>query len=136
MARPFAAAIGKGIALDRRRWSEALRTGAIFGVIVAATPIVGSAIGLAAARDVAQWDRWIAFVLLGGLGLRVLAFVDIDRVPVAAAIGFPTFGMVTIGVMFGRVLGSLAGRWAEVRGGLVLIGIGSGILYEHLSGAA
>ncbi|MEO7115847.1 MAG: manganese efflux pump, partial [Caldimonas sp.] len=65
-----------------------------------------------------------------------LAFVDIGIVPIAAAIGCATFVMVTIGVMVGRRLGSLAGRWAEVLGGLVLIAIGSGILYEHLRGAA
>jgi manganese efflux pump family protein len=174
----FAAAIGKGLALDRPRWSEALRTGAIFGVIEAATPIVGWAIGRAAASYVTQWDHWIAFVLLVGLGLHMiyaglranddddidarpvrhgfwslavtglatsidamavgvgLAFVDIGIVPIAAAIGCATFVMVTIGVMVGRMLGSLAGRWAEALGGLVLIAIGSGILYEHLSGAA
>ena len=173
----FAAAIGKGIALDRPRWSEALRTGAIFGAIEAATPIVGWAIGRAAAGYVTQWDHWIAFVLLVGLGLHMivaglrtsadepadrperhgfwvlaatgfatsidamavgvgLAFVDIGIVPIAAAIGCATFVMVTLGVMVGRMLGSIAGRWAEVLGGLVLIAIGSGILYEHLAGMA
>ncbi len=173
----FAAAIGKGIALDRPRWSEALRTGLIFGAIEAATPLVGWAIGRAAASYVTQWDHWIAFVLLVGLGLHMivnglrasadepadrperhglwnlavtglapsieamavgvgLAFVDIGIVPVPAAIGCATFVMVTIGAMLGRAIGSLVGRWAEVLGGLVLIAIGSGILYEHLSGAA
>ncbi len=43
----FAAAIGEGLALDRPRWSEALRTGAIFGAIEAVTPIVGWATGRA-----------------------------------------------------------------------------------------
>ena len=173
----FAAAIGKGIALSRPRWSEALRTGAIFGAIEAATPIVGWAIGRAAASYVTRWDHWIAFVLLVGLGLHMivaglrarddepadrperhgfwnlavtglatsidamavgvgLAFVDIGIVPVAAAIGCATFVMVTLGVMVGRVLGQLVGRWAEVAGGVVLIAIGSGILYEHLMGMA
>ena len=173
----FAAAIGKGIALHRPRWSEALRTGLIFGVIEAATPLVGWAIGHVAVDYVKAWDHWIAFVVLGVLGLRMiangwranddaplerpgrhgfwilaatgfatsidamavgvgLAFVDVGIVPVAAAIGFVTFVMVTVGVMVGRMLGRLAGRWAEAIGGVVLIAIGSGILYEHLTGAA
>jgi putative Mn2+ efflux pump MntP len=34
----FAAAIAKGAALQRPSWREALRTGAIFGVIEAITP--------------------------------------------------------------------------------------------------
>lgn len=169
----FAAAVGKGSALQKPRWSEALRTGAIFGVIEALTPIAGWALGYAASGYVKEWDHWIAFTLLTILGLRMvyaafqapdaeaekparhgfwllavtgfatsidamavgvgLAFLDVGILPVAAAIGLATFAMVTIGVMVGRVLGSIAGRWAEAVGGVLLIGIGSVILYEHLT---
>lgn len=169
----FAAAVGKGSALQKPRWSEALRTGAIFGVIEALTPIAGWALGYAASGYVKEWDHWIAFTLLTVLGLRMvyaafqapdaesekparhgfwllavtgfatsidamavgvgLAFLDVGILPVAAAIGLATFAMVTIGVMVGRVLGSIAGRWAEAVGGVLLIGIGSVILYEHLT---
>ena len=68
----FAAAIGKGIALDRPRWSEALRTGAIFGAIEAATPSSAGPSARAAASYVTQWDHWIAFVILGGLGVHMI----------------------------------------------------------------
>jgi putative Mn2+ efflux pump MntP len=170
----FAAAVGKGTALQKPRWSEALRTGAIFGVIEAITPIVGWALGYAASGYVKAWDHWIAFVLLGILGLRMLvgalrqpdanaeekptshgfwllavtgfatsidamavgvglAFLDVNIVPVAAAIGLATFAMVTLGVMVGRVLGHVAGRWAEAIGGVLLMGIGAVILFEHLT---
>jgi putative Mn2+ efflux pump MntP len=61
-----------------------------------------------------------------------LAFLDVSIATVALAIGFATFAMVTLGVMVGRVLGNIAGRWAEAIGGVLLIGIGSIILYEHL----
>jgi manganese efflux pump family protein len=61
-----------------------------------------------------------------------LAFLDIGILPVAAAIGVSTFVMVTIGVMLGRVLGAVAGKRAEIVGGIVLIGIGTAILVEHL----
>ena len=171
----FAAAVGKGSALRRPRWGEALRTGLIFGVIEAITPIVGWALGYSAADYVKSWDHWIAFTLLTLLGGRMivsafrssartvdekpashsfwvlamtgfatsidamavgvgLALVDINIFPIAAAIGSATFVMVTIGVMVGRVLGKLAGRWAEATGGVVLIGIGAVILYGHLAG--
>ncbi len=68
----FAAAIGKGTALHKPRWSEALRTGAIFGVIEALTPLLGWALGLAAVGFVKAWDHWIAFTLLGALGLHMI----------------------------------------------------------------
>ena len=171
----FAAAIGKGAALHRPRWSEALRTGAIFGSIEALTPVVGWALGSAAARLVTAWDHWIAFVVLAGLGSRMiwagtrdgvetiedearpsrhvfwllaltgfatsidamavgvgLAFIDVAIVPVAIAIGLTTFAMVTAGVMLGRVLGGVAGKRAEIVGGVLLIVIGALIVVQHL----
>ena len=173
----FAAAVGKGTALQKPRWSEALRTGAIFGVIEAITPLIGWALGYAAAEYVKVWDHWIAFVLLTLLGLRMvvaasrmpgldeaekptrhgfwllavtgfatsidamavgvgLAFLNVSIVPIAASIGLATFVMVTLGVMVGRLLGNIAGRWAEAIGGVLLIGIGAFILFEHLTAAA
>jgi putative Mn2+ efflux pump MntP len=170
----FAAAVGKGAALQKPRWSEALRTGSIFGVIEAITPVIGWALGLTAASYVKAWDHWIAFVLLGGLGLRMvysglkasrvqkgekltqhpfwllvmtgfatsidamavgvgLALINVNILPVAAAIGFTTFVAVTAGVMVGRTLGTVSGKWAEIAGGILLTGIGVAILVEHLS---
>lgn len=61
-----------------------------------------------------------------------LAFIDANIIVTAAAIGFATFTMVTIGVMLGRVLGLIVGKRSEIVGGFILIGIGSYILYEHL----
>lgn len=172
----FAVAIGKGAALHRPQIREALRTGAIFGVIEGLTPVVGWLLGRVAAPYVEAWDHWIAFVLLGVLGLRMikeslsgdadeeeekpnshsfwvlaitgfatsidamavgagLAFVDANIASTASAIGFCTFVMVTLGVMLGRGLGKLVGKRAELVGGIVLIAIGSMILYEHIGRA-
>jgi len=172
----FAVAIGKGAALQRPHLKEALRTGAIFGVIEGLTPLVGWALGQVAAPYVQAWDHWIAFTLLGLLGLRMmreslaasgededdkpsshafwllavtgfatsidamvvgasLALLDADIFTTAGAIGLATFVMVTLGVMLGRGLGRIVGKRAELIGGLVLIVIGSLILYEHTLGA-
>lgn len=169
----FAAAVCKGSVLHRPRLREAVRIGVIFGSIEAVTPLIGWLLGSVAANVVAAWDHWIAFGLLGILGVRMilaglandcesevpervrhsfwvlaitgfatsidslvvgvgLAFVDVHIVPVALAIGLTTFTMVTIGVMLGRVIGAVAGQRAEIVGGLILIGIGTGILYQDL----
>jgi putative Mn2+ efflux pump MntP len=61
-----------------------------------------------------------------------LAFIDVDIVFTAAAIGLATTLMVIIGFMLGRILGVVAGRSVEILGGVLLIGIGALILYEHL----
>jgi hypothetical protein len=61
-----------------------------------------------------------------------LAFLVLDILPIAAAIGFTTFVMVMVGVMVGQVLGVGTGKRTETLGGLLLIGIGTTILIEHL----
>ena len=65
-----------------------------------------------------------------------LAFVDVSIWVAAGAIGLCTFAMVTAGVLVGRALGTLIGRRAELAGGVILLLVGAGILYEHLSGTA
>lgn len=64
-----------------------------------------------------------------------LAFLEVPIMIVAAVIGLCTFVMVTLGVLLGSKLGELAGKRAEILGGLVLIVIGAAILYEHLGHA-
>ena len=68
----FAAALGKGAAMSRPRWSDALRVGLIFGVVEAITPIIGWSLGSVASRYIKAWDHWIAFGLLGILGLHMI----------------------------------------------------------------
>lgn len=68
----FAAAVSKGASLKRPKFSEAIRTGAIFGCIEAVTPLVGWALGSVAAPYVQAWDHWIAFTMLCALGLHMI----------------------------------------------------------------
>jgi len=65
-----AAAIGRG-AVHRPSPIQALRGGFVFGAIETVTPIVGWAVGLAAATVVAAIDHWIAFGLLGLIGAKM-----------------------------------------------------------------
>lgn len=66
-ADAFAAAIARGAA-TRPTFPEAIRGGLVFGSVEAITPILGWAVGLAAASFVGSIDHWIAFALLGGVG--------------------------------------------------------------------
>lgn len=63
-----------------------------------------------------------------GIGL---AFVEVNIWVAAVAIGLATMTMVTTGVLLGRVIGTAIGHKAEIIGGLVLIGVGAAILYDH-----
>lgn len=65
-----------------------------------------------------------------------LAVLDVEIVTACLVIGAVTTVVATGGVLLGRQAGPYLGRYAEVLGGVALIGIGSLILYQHLSGQA
>lgn len=62
-----------------------------------------------------------------------LAFLEVNIVIIAVAIGLATMAMSTTGMMAGRFLGSRLGRIVEIFGGLALVALGATILIEHLS---
>jgi len=51
----------------------------------------------------------------------------------AIVIGVVTATMTVVAMVLGNKIGQLLGKRMEVAGGLVLIGIGAKVLYEHLS---
>ena len=61
-----------------------------------------------------------------------LAFLDVNIWLTALAIGSATTLMAVIGIKLGGVVDSVIGKRAELFGGIVLIGIGTFILLEHL----
>jgi manganese efflux pump family protein len=171
----FAVSISKGATLHKPKFSEALRTGLIFGAIEALTPLIGWGLGMLASQFVLEWSHWIAFVLLVFLGGRMviegvrgnsdddaepqhrhgfwllvttaiatsldamavgvgLAFLQVNIIATALAIGCATLIMSTLGMMVGRFIGPLLGKRAEILGGIVLIGIGAQILWAHFAG--
>ena len=167
----FIAALGKGARAQRPGLGRALKTGAIFGTIEAITPLIGWAMGMAASAHVQAVDHWIAFALLGAVGLHMalqaltrqtgedpapasfwavvatacgtsidamavgvsLAFLDVNILFIALAIGLATMVMSATGMLTGRYLGRRFGQVIEGLGGLALIGLGSLILFEHLT---
>ena len=68
----FAASIGKGATLHKPKFSEAVRTGLIFGAIETLTPLVGWGLGMLASQFILEWNHWIAFILLVFLGGRMI----------------------------------------------------------------
>ncbi len=62
-----------------------------------------------------------------------LAFLEVNILVVALAIGSTTAVMAGGGMLVGRLVGPRFGRAAEALGGLALVGLGVAILIEHLS---
>lgn len=169
----FAVSVGRGAAMGRPRLAETLRTGVVFGVIEAITPVLGWAAGVAAAGYVRAVDHWIAFGLLAAVGCNMLyaalksrgekeekpqggmsflvliatavgtsldamavgvslAFLEVNIVVIAVAIGIATFLMSSGGMLVGRLIGERFGRIAEGVAGVALFVLGATILYKHL----
>lgn len=61
-----------------------------------------------------------------------LAFLGENILIIAGAIGFTTFIMTTIGMLIGKMAGAKLGSIVELIGGVLLIGLGTKILLEHL----
>lgn len=60
-----------------------------------------------------------------------LAFIDANIIATSFAIGLATTVMASIGTLLGSNFGKFVGHWAELIGGVVLIGIGLAVLAEH-----
>ena len=169
-----AVSASRGMMVARLRPRHFVSVALFFGVSQAVMPLVGWALGAAVGERVKAWDHWIAFVLLGGLGakmlwearggtdeaeeappgnpfgLRIMALLAIATSLDALAVGITLpllhapmlLSIATIGVVTavlsmaalwaGRRFGDALGARLEVAGGLVLIGIGTKILIEHL----
>ena len=166
-------AIGVGAAARKTSPWPVLRMSLSFGLFQFFMPLIGWAAGRTVADLIARYDHWVAFLLLAGVGGKMiwesfhekdgsipsndptkgmnllllsvatsidalavglsLAFLNIPILGASALIGVVCFLMTASGMVFGRKLGGILGRRAELIGGLVLIGIGIKILTEHLS---
>lgn len=67
-----AVAAARGLSVARVRLRDAALIGALFGGFQAGMPLLGWLAGATFGAAFQAWDHWIAFVLLGGLGARML----------------------------------------------------------------
>ena len=65
-----------------------------------------------------------------------MAMLDVDIWVPSVVIGAVAATLTAIGITFGGHVAKGSGRWADLLGGLVLIGVGVRILVQHLSGKA
>ena len=68
----FAVSIGKGLCVRTLRPRHTLTVGLWFGVFQALMPILGYLLAASFSNIVATFDHWIAFVLLGLIGINMI----------------------------------------------------------------
>ena len=94
----------------------------------------------AAAADKNRTDTTLLLTVITAIATSIdsmvvgvgLAFLDANIWLTALAIGTSTTIMAAVGLRLGRLLGQKIGSRAEMAGGVVLIGIGTFIVLEHL----
>jgi len=134
-------------------------------------PVLGWLLGQTVVDFIADYDHWIAFVLLGFVGGKMIresfhkkeekqslditrgfllitlavatsidalavgltfAFIEVNITLAVSIIGITAFLVTVVSFLIGKKIGKLAGKWAELIGGLILLAIGIRIVITHL----
>lgn len=172
----FAVSICKGLAMKKADAKGMAICGVWFGGFQALMPLIGFFLGTLFAAAIEAIDHWVAFGLLGIIGINMLkeAFdkeetscdcdnndadlsvktmfimavaTSIDALAVGISlamagnvniwiavtlIGITTFALSAMGVKVGSIFGSKFEKKAQLAGGIILICLGTKILFEHL----
>jgi len=172
-ADAFAVSVVTGATYKNLRLKSALRMAVFFGAFQAIMPLFGALAGLSLKGLVQKYDHWVAFLLLTGIGgkmiyesfkiktieqkpdpttmsvlliLSVATSIDalaagitlpLLEIPITAAvvvIGLVTFilSLSYLGVFLGKRIGHFFENKIELLGGLILLGLGTKILIQHL----
>lgn len=68
----FAVSVSSGATYRKATFGDALKTGAFFGIFQAVMPMIGWLAGTAFTQFITNVDHWIALILLGYLGGKML----------------------------------------------------------------
>lgn len=68
----FAVAVCKGLSMSKMKWRNACIIGIYFGFFQAFMPFIGYLLGISFQDKICSIDHWIAFVLLGIIGLNMI----------------------------------------------------------------
>lgn len=167
----FAVSIAGGATTNKPKIIDALKVGLFFGLFQALMPVIGWYIGFGFKDLIKNVDHWIAFGLLGAIGVKMIyesfkigdkknkinlikiSFLLIFSVATsidALVVGI-TFSLLELSLylsiliiglfafvfsFFGFFIGNKIGKFLESKveliGGIILVGIGTKILIDHL----
>ena len=68
----FAVAVCKGLSMKKMSWKKAIVIALYFGVFQAIMPVLGYFLGNGFGSWVIVYNHWIAFVLLGAIGINMI----------------------------------------------------------------
>lgn len=68
----FAVSVCKGLSMSKMNWKNACIIGIYFGFFQGFMPLVGYLLGISFQDKICSIDHWIAFILLGIIGLNMI----------------------------------------------------------------
>jgi putative Mn2+ efflux pump MntP len=86
----MAVAAARGLAVRQIRFRHVAMVACFFGGFQALMPLFGWLLGSRVGHAIAAWDHWIIFVVLGGIGAKMLweAFHGEEQAPLSEADAF------------------------------------------------
>ncbi len=167
----FAVSLSAGFSAKKIHFRQALFLALTFGIFQAVMPLIGWLWWLSIQSWIEPIDHWIAFFLLGGIGINMIkeafsgdeeekrdyfsfrslmtlgiatsidalaigisfALLPVDIVLAIGLIGIVTAILCLLWVYIWKKFGHIFWSKAEIIGGIILMGIGTKILIEHIS---
>jgi putative Mn2+ efflux pump MntP len=68
----FAVAICKGLSMPKMSWKNGIIVGLYFGGFQAGMPLIGYILGSQFRDAISAFDHWVAFILLGVIGINMI----------------------------------------------------------------
>ena len=137
----FAVSLTSGVLLKPFTLSRVLKIAAFMAVFQGAMPLIGWFLGIGFKNYIEAYDPADTRTLVGlslatsidalAVGIS-FAFLNMTMIAPTIVIAGVTFAFSLVGVYIGRQFGRRIHNFAEVVGGVILIGIGVKILLEHL----
>ena len=142
----LAVSVTGGALIQNYRHHHMLKIGCVMGIFQAGMTIAGYLAGMSFKKYITAFDHWIAFLLLLYLGGKMiyestqekeedcrtnpLCYKTLCGLGIATSID--AFLFSAFGVYFGNHFSRKIDLKLDLIGGLILIGIGTKILIEHL----
>ena len=144
----LAVSVTGGALIQNYRHHHMLKIGCVMGIFQAGMTIAGYLAGMSFKKYITAFDHWIAFLLLLYLGGKMiyestqekeedcrtnpLCYKTLCGLGIATSIDALAVGISAFGVYFGNHFSRKIDLKLDLIGGLILIGIGTKILIEHL----
>ena len=97
----FAVSVCKGLSMKKMQWKKAIIIGIYFGFFQMMMPIIGYLLGANFAELVESVDHWLAFILLGFIGINMIKEnnIEFDNYIITVVVSF--MALMVMSFIFG-----------------------------------